>query len=149
MKAVFIPLVAIALGTGCTSAAQDMLEYSHAAAKPPVSVQTLANKTSAALAKAASDKTTSKSAPQDTKVVAGKELVGKPTPPAVFILSDGTRLESSHYTLTAENLTVQEGTTERTIPLSALDRKATVSENQKRGLDLKIPTSQSQMTLSF
>lgn len=149
MKAMFVPLVAIALGTGCTSVAQDMIEYSHIAAKPPVSMQSLANKTSASLAKTVTDQSASKAAPQDKKVTAGQELTGKPTPPAVFILSNGTRLESSHYTLTAENLTLQEGATERTIPLNTLDRKATVAENQKRGIDLKIPTSQSQITLSF
>lgn len=149
MKAMFIPLIVVALGSGFPTAAQDMLEYSHIAAKPPVSMQTLVNKTNAAMEKTVTEKSTAKAAPKDTKVRAGQELVGKPTPPAVFILSNGTRLESSHYTLTAENLTLQEGATERTIPLSALDRKATVAENQKRGLDLKIPTSQSQMTLSF
>lgn len=149
MKAVFIPLVAIVLGTGCTSVAQDMIEYSHIAAKPPVSMQTLSNKTSAALEKTVTGKTASTAAPQDKKVTAGQELTGKPTPPAVFILSNGTRLESSHYELTAKDVVLQEGTTERTIPLTALDRKATVAENQKRGIDLKIPTSQSQITLSF
>jgi hypothetical protein len=149
MKAVFIPLVAIALGAGCMSVAQDMVEYSHVATKPPVSMQNLANKTNAALEKSVGSSSASKAAPKDTKVVAGKELDGKPTPPAIFILSNGTRLESSHYTLTAQNLVIQEGTVERTIPLTALDRNATVAENKKRGLDLKIPTSQSQMTLSF
>ena len=151
MKAVFIPLVAIVLGTGCTSVAQDMIEYSHIAAKPPVSMQMLSNKTSAALEKTVTGKTASKATPQDTKVTAGQELTGKPTPPAVFILSNGTRLESSHYELTAKDVVLQEGArrTERTIPLTALDRKATVAENQKRGIDLKIPTSQSQITLSF
>ena len=149
MKAVFVPLVAIALGAGCTAVAQDMLEYSHIAAKPPVGLQTLGNKTNAALEKAAGGKPADKAAPQDKKVVAGPELTGKPTPPTVFILSDGTRLESSHYELTAQNLVLEEGTAQRTIPLTALDRKATVAENQKRGIDLKIPTSQSQITLSF
>lgn len=151
MKAMFVPIVAIALGAGCTAVAQDMIEYSHAAAKPPVGMQTLANRTNAALEKAAGDKSGSSTsaAPQDKKVVAGEELVGKPTPPAVFILSNGTRLESSHYELTAENVKLQEGATERTIPLTALDRNATIAANQKRGIDLKIPTSQSQIMLSF
>jgi hypothetical protein len=126
-----------------------MVEYSHAAAKPPVSMQTLANKTNAALGKTVAEKSDSKAAPQDTKVVAGQQLTGRPTPPAVFILSNGSRLESSHYVLTAQNLVIQDGATERTIPLNALDRNATVTENQKRGIDLKIPTGQSQMTLSF
>ncbi len=149
MKAVFIPLVAIALGTGCASVAQDMVEYSHIAAKPPVSMQTLSNKTNAALEKTVTEKSASKAAPQDRKVTPGPELTGKPTPPAVFILSNGTRLESSHYELSSQNLVIQEGSTEHTIPLTALDRNATVKENQKRGIDLKIPTNQSQITLSF
>jgi hypothetical protein len=149
MKAVLIPVVAMVLGTGCVVVAQDMVEYSHAAAKPPVGMQTLANKTNAALEKAAGEKSAATTAPQDKKVVAGQELTGKPTPPAVFILANGTRLESSHYELNAQNLVVQEGATERTIPIATLDRNATVSENHKRGIDLHIPTSQSQITLSF
>lgn len=149
MKVAFIPLVAFALGSGLLSSAQDMIEYSHIAAKPPVAMQNLANKTNAALGKSVSGASGPTAAPKDTKVNAGQELVGKPTPPAVFILSNGTRLESSHYVLTAQNLVIQEGTAERTIPLTALNRDATVTENKKRGLDLKIPTSQSQMTLSF
>ena len=113
-------------------------------------MQSLANKTSASLAKTVTDQSASKAAPQDKKVTAGQELTGKPTPPAVFKNSNGTRLESSHSNeTTAENLTLQEGATGAHHPTRAPHRKATVAENQKRGIDLKIPTSQSQITLSF
>jgi hypothetical protein len=38
---------------------------------------------------------------------------------------------------------------QRTIPLSALDLKATLAANHERGIDLKIPTNQSQISLGF
>lgn len=142
-----IGVVVIVLAAGFNAAAQDMIEYGHIATKPPVSLQNLAKK-----ANGSSQKAVTQSSVQNidtAKTSAGTASSAKPTPPAIFILSNGKQLESSHYLLTSENLVIQETGAEQTIPLSSLDRKATLAANQKRGLDLKIPTGGSQMTLSF
>lgn len=71
-----------------------------------------------------------------------------PTPPAVFILSTGERLESTHYLVTSDSVQVEVGDKQRTIPLSALNVDATVSANRARGIDLKIP-AKGQIMLGF
>jgi hypothetical protein len=72
-----------------------------------------------------------------------------PPPPAIFILKNGERLESSRYTMTADSVRVQQGDSERTIPISGLNLDATNAANHARGLNLQIPTSKNQMILSF
>jgi hypothetical protein len=86
---------------------------------------------------------------QEKTAQARSQPVAKPTPPAVFILSNGDRLESSRYLLTVDLLLVQQGQTERTIPLSAIDVDATIAASRKRGINLTVPKSRSEMTLSF
>lgn len=71
-----------------------------------------------------------------------------PTPPAVFILSSGERLESTHYLVSSDSVQVEVGDKQRTIPLSALNVDATVTANRARGIDLKIPTK-GQIMLGF
>lgn len=71
----------------------------------------------------------------------------KPLPPAVFILASGERLETERYTLTSESLRVTVNGQPRTIPLKALDMKATIAACRQRGIDLKIPKSRSEITL--
>ncbi len=71
-----------------------------------------------------------------------------PAKPAVFILSSGERLESSHYLLSSDSVQVEQGETQRTIPMSALNVDATVAANRARGIDLKIP-SKNQLMLGF
>jgi hypothetical protein len=73
----------------------------------------------------------------------------KPAPSAVFILSNGERLESGDYVMTADSLRLDQNGTSRTIPLSTLNVNATVAANRERGLDLKIPDSKGQMTISW
>jgi thiol-disulfide isomerase/thioredoxin len=73
----------------------------------------------------------------------------KPGPKTVFVLANGERLEADHYTLDNGLLHVAVGGAERTIALKALDMKATTAANQKRGVELKIPTSRSEMFLAF
>ena len=72
-----------------------------------------------------------------------------PTPPAIFILSSGERIESSKYTLTAKSLTIDQGDKSRTIPITALNIDATVAANRARGVDIKIPTNKNQIMLGF
>lgn len=73
----------------------------------------------------------------------------KPVPAAVFILSNGERLESGDYVMTNDSLRLDQKGTQRTIPLSSLNVNATVAANRERGLDLKIPSNKGQMTISF
>jgi hypothetical protein len=72
----------------------------------------------------------------------------KPSQPAVFILSSGERLESSHYLVSSDSVQVEQGDTQRTIPLSALNVDATIAANRARGIDLKIP-ARGQIMLGF
>ena len=96
----------------------------------------------------------SQSAPKDTasgdkSALAQNRPVPGSTPAAVFILFDGERLESSHYLLTVTSLRLQQGETQHTIPLSAVNLNATITANHKRGIDLKIPKNKSEVMLSF
>jgi hypothetical protein len=68
---------------------------------------------------------------------------------AVFILSNGDRLESLRYFLTVNSLSVQQGRMERTIPLSAVNVDATIAANRARGIDLNIPRDRTQISLGF
>lgn len=70
-------------------------------------------------------------------------------PAAIFVLSNGDRLESSDYLLTSDSVQLVQNSLHRTIPIKAINVQATVAVNKQRGLDLKIPTSKSQMVLSF
>lgn len=151
MKTKTIAVIVIAFATGGTSLAQDMVEYSHVAAKPPVSLQGLANKIDGSQQKSAAQ---GGSGPQiqtvpSSKTGAPAETIAQPKPPALFILADGKQVESSHYMLTAQSLVIQDGEKPQTIPLVALNREATITANQKRGLNVKFPNSPSQMTISF
>jgi|SRR6516162_2581599 hypothetical protein len=47
-----------------------------------------------------------------------KQIGSSSTPPAIFILSNGERLELSHYVLTVNSLQVQQGEMQRTIPIN-------------------------------
>lgn len=73
----------------------------------------------------------------------------KPQPPTVFVLKTGEKLETHHYTIMAGSLNIPAGGDQRTIPLSDLDLKATLAANHARGIDLKIPTNPSQISLGF
>ncbi len=147
MKPASIGIVVMILAAGVSAAAQDMIEYGHIATKPPVSLQNLAKKANGSTQKAVTQSSVQNIDTGKTSVA--PESAAKPTPPAIFILTNGKQLESSHYVLTSNNVVLQDAGAEQTIPLSSLDRNATEAANRKRGVDLKIPTSTSQMTLSF
>jgi hypothetical protein len=67
----------------------------------------------------------------------------------VFVLKSGERLEAHHFTIMAGSLRIDQQGTQRTIPLSVLDLKATIAENHQRGIDLKIPLNQNEVLLGF
>ncbi len=74
---------------------------------------------------------------------------GQPVPKAVFVLTSGERLESDRYTMDTKYLHVAVEGEERIVAMSAVDVQATESANRARGIDLKIPTSKSEVFVSF
>lgn len=82
--------------------------------------------------------------PEDPSAPPSKSL-----PPTVFVLRNGERLEAYHYAIMEGSLRIAVDGKQRTIPVAALDRKATIAANHERGIDLKIPTNQSEIVLGF
>jgi hypothetical protein len=73
----------------------------------------------------------------------------KTGPPAVFLLTNGERVESSRFLITATHLSVSIDRHQRTIPLDLLDLDATIATNRERGIDLRIPSDRNEISLSF
>lgn len=131
---------------------QAMVEYSNLSAHATKALGTSMDRIGSAQQKLADKTGAATQSPSIWEAKGAKKAEGKataPTPPAVFILANGNRLESSDYMLTVDSLRVQQGETQRTIPLSSLNADATVAANRARGIDLKIPTSKTQIMLSF
>lgn len=78
-----------------------------------------------------------------------KSAETKPLPATVFILSNGERLETRRYLLTASSVSLTLHRNQRTIPLQMLDLDATIAENRDRGIDLRIPNDRSEISLRF
>ena len=90
------------------------------------------------------------SGPQLINVPSGPSAaLAKPIPKTVFIFTNGDQLEADHYTMYSNFLHVTAEGQERSIPISALDVKKTVAANRERGINLKIPTSGSEVFLAF
>lgn len=70
-------------------------------------------------------------------------------PAAVFVLTGGERIESRHYLLTVNGVQLTVDRKRRSIPLEALDLRATIAANRERGLDLQIPVGGSEVLLGF
>lgn len=75
--------------------------------------------------------------------------VSSPLRPAIFILTNGDRLETSRYLLTHDNLFATIGRQQRAVPLAMLDINATIAEDHERGIELRIPADRSEILLSF
>jgi thiol-disulfide isomerase/thioredoxin len=73
----------------------------------------------------------------------------KPRPPTVFVLRSGEKLEAHHYTIMGGSVRIAEHGDQRTIPLAALDLKASIAANHARGIELKIPTSPTEIVLGL
>jgi len=82
--------------------------------------------------------------PQDGPATAAKNV-----PPALFVLSNGERIETDRYMLSAKSLSVSVGRQQRTIPLTDVNIDATLAANHQRGLDLSIPRDSSSIVLGF
>ena len=88
--------------------------------------------------------------PQWINVPGGPSIVAaKPVPKTIFVFASGEQLEAEHYVLHADFLQVTADGQEHSIPLSALDIKKTIALNHERGINLKIPTSRSEIFLAF
>ncbi len=75
---------------------------------------------------------------------------GTKTPAAVFVLTDGRRLESQNYTITDTILTIKEPRRPAVqVPLNQLDIDATLPEDRHRGLNLQLPESSSEILIGF
>jgi hypothetical protein len=77
------------------------------------------------------------------------DTVVKPQPPALFVLTNGEKLESRRYVLSADSLQIDIGRKQRTIPISDLNVDATIAANQQRGLDVSIPQDRSSLFVGF
>lgn len=73
----------------------------------------------------------------------------KPLPSAMFILTNGERLEVRRYLLTHDRLYLTIDHQQRTIPLAMLDIRATIAANHERGIEVRIPADHSEISLSF
>jgi hypothetical protein len=73
----------------------------------------------------------------------------KMSPPTLFILATGERLETRRFVLTASTLSVSIDRQQRTIPIAMLDLDATSIANRERGIDLRIPADRTEISLSF
>ena len=74
---------------------------------------------------------------------------GQPLPKAVFVLTNGERLESDRYTMDTKFLHVAVNGEERIVPMNSVDVKATDTANRARGVELRIPSSKSEVFVSF
>ena len=73
----------------------------------------------------------------------------KTLPPTIFILTNGERLETRRFVLTASSLSVSVDRRQRTIPLDMVDINATITANRERVIDLRIPADRNEISLSF
>jgi hypothetical protein len=70
-------------------------------------------------------------------------------PPTVFIFSNGERLESRRFLLTANKLSVSDDRQERIFALDKLNLYATVNANRERGIALQIPAERNVICVGF
>lgn len=82
-------------------------------------------------------------APMVRKITAPKS-----SKPAIFILKNGERVEAGHYLLSSSSLqmTPIEGKPQ-TVELGELDLKSTIAANHERGVEIKIPAGDGEITL--
>lgn len=87
--------------------------------------------------------------PKLIEVPLPKDAVVKPQQPALFVLTNGEKLESRRYVLSAESLQIDIDRKQRTIPLSQLNVDATIAANQQRGIEMSIPQDRSSLFVGF
>jgi hypothetical protein len=171
MKTTLIAVMAVTVVLGVAGHAQTMVEYSNlgtptkvvkAAPAIPRALDQAANTIAAAPGTAAAPAPgtaarapmADPNAPQAViweapETPGKKQAPAPPAPPAVFVLSNGDRLETARYLVTVNSVRVEQDGVQRNIPLSELNVDATVAANKARGLNIKFPTDKSQIMLGF
>ena len=81
--------------------------------------------------------------------VTASSAASAPLPPAMFILTNGERIESQQYLVTYDQVQLTVDRQPRTIPLSMLDLNATLAADRQRGIDLRIPAGKNEISLGF
>ena len=132
-------LIVVAFTFLGSAGAQVMSEYGKLPATPPRNPTAVA--TRSAPDRAASRSTNGATAASATNF--------KPSSPAVFVLSDGTQIESSKYVWRYDSVEIDQDNAQRVIPMKALDMKATVAANDARGIHLQVPDSRNKITIGF
>ena len=155
MNTMLLTMITLVLAIGPDAYAQNMAEYSTLPTTSTTASNAIAAtsrgvaKKAATLNAAVSQSPPKGSASPEKSAANHNQTIPGPDSPAVFVLSNGERLESSHYLLTVTSLRLQQGETQRTIPLSAVNVDATIAANRERGIDLKIPHNKAEIMLSF
>ena len=80
---------------------------------------------------------------------AANQKGGQPPLPAIFVLINGERIETTRFVLTVSSLSVNIDRRERVIPLEAVDLGATTVANRERGVNLRIPADRNEVSLGF
>jgi hypothetical protein len=78
-----------------------------------------------------------------------KNTETKPLPATVFVLTNGEKLETQRYLLTASGVSLTVHRDQRMIPLQMIDLDATIAANRDRGIDLRIPNDRNEVSLRF
>lgn len=78
-----------------------------------------------------------------------KNAATKPLPATVFVLTNGEKLETERYMLTASSVFLTIHRDQRTIPLQMVDLDATLAANRDRGIVLRIPNDGNEISLRF
>ena len=162
MKTTLIAIVTVTVVLSVAGHAQTMVEYSNLGtqatkivkATPAVPRALQQAATAPAPGTAAQPPVPDPNAPQaviwEAPETPGKKPTpAQPTPPAVFVLSNGDRVETTRYMVTVNAVRVEQNGMQRTIPLNELNVDQTVAANKARGLNIKFPTDKSQIMLGF
>jgi hypothetical protein len=80
---------------------------------------------------------------------ATKAANSAPAQPAMFILTNGERIETRQYLVTYDHVELTVDRQSRILPLSTLDVNATLDADRKRGIDLRIPAGHNEISLGF
>jgi hypothetical protein len=82
--------------------------------------------------------------PQD-----GTTYTPRPKVTAVFVFTNGDRIESDDYLITKDALFINRDGRKTRYPINTVDRDATKAANQGRGVDIVFPKSKSEFNLDF
>ena len=148
MKRFLMSVVAATLLIAPAALGQDLVEYARQPVAPPKVAKTTMVLAFNDVEQKAPGKMTEVAA-QEKNAPEKKDVAVKPSAVAIFILTNGHRIESANYIVKVDSVQLEEKGMWRTIPLSSLNVKETVAANKERGIDLVIPDNANQITLSF